>query len=176
VADEHHGLLAEREHLERPVRRGVREDPEVGLVPQHGLDHLVRVEALQQDARVGVHRHERLHVAAHVVESDRVDRGHADAALDALPRGGELRPGLVELRQESPAGLVEPSSFRGRLERPAGAVQELNVEVRLELLDRLARRGLGDPAQCAAARDAAEAHHVAVELQCLDLHTLSLLY
>ena len=86
VAHQHHGLLAERQHLERPARRGVREDPEVGLVPQHRLDHLVGVEALEQDPRVGVHRHERLHVAAHVVEPDRVDRRHADGALHTLPR------------------------------------------------------------------------------------------
>ena len=75
--------------------------------PQHRVDHLVRVQALERDPRVGVHRHERLHVAAHVVESDRVDRRDADGALDTLARGCELRPGAVEVRQQGPAGLVE---------------------------------------------------------------------
>ena len=84
MAHEHHGLLAERQHHERPASRGIGEDPEVGLVLEHRLDHLVGMQALEPDARVRVHRHERLHVAAHVVEPDRVDRRHADRPLDAL--------------------------------------------------------------------------------------------
>ena len=148
--------------------------PEVHLVPEHRLDHLVGMEALEQDARVRVHGHEGLHVAAHVVEADRVDRRHAHGALHPMPGRGEVRPRPLEARQEGPARLVEAAPLRRRLERPAGAVQELDVELGLELLDRLARRRLGDPAQAAPAGNAAEPHDVAEELEGLELHDLRL--
>ncbi len=174
VEDEHHGLLAERQHLERATRRGVREDAEVDLVAEDRLDHLVRVQALQEDARVGVHRHEGLHVAAHVVKPDRVDRGHPDGALHALPGRRQVGPGPLEACQEGPARLVEASPLLRRLDRPPGAVQQLDVELGLELLDRLARGGLGHPALGAAPGDAPESHDVAEELERLDLHGLQL--
>jgi hypothetical protein len=131
VADQHHRLLAERQDLERPVRRRVRQDPEVGLVAQdRPRPPCEGAGTPSRHAGIRIHRHERLHVAAHVVEPDRVDRGHADGALHALPRGGELHTGPVEIREERPAGLVEAPPLRGRLERPARSVQELDVEIR----------------------------------------------
>ena len=171
VDDDHHGLGAEVDDLERPRRDRVGEDPEVGLVVQHRLDDLVRVQAFQQHPRLGIRRHERLHVPAHVVQADRVDRGDADRALDALPGRLELAARLLEVLQQRPAGLVEALALLRRLERAPGAVEQRHVQLALELLDGLARRRLGDPVRRRAAGEAPQADHVAVELEGVEVHS-----
>ena len=77
----------------------IGQDAEVRLVVEHRLDHLVGVQALEEHPRVRIGGHERLHVAAHVVQADRVDRGHPHRALHPLPGGGEVGAGLLEARR-----------------------------------------------------------------------------
>ena len=114
--------------------------------------------------------HERLHVAAHVVETHRVDGGDPDRPLHALARRREVGARPREALEEGTRGLVEGPSLRGRLERPARAVEELGVQLGLELLDRLARPGLGDAVGGGAPGDAPQAHHVAEELDRVEVH------
>ena len=136
----------------------------------HRLHHLVRMQALEQHPRLRVGGHERLHVPAHVVQPDRVDGGHPHRAVDALPRGGQLGPRLLEALQQGAAGLVEGLPLLGGQERAARAVQQDRVQLALELLDGLARRGLGDRVGGGAAGEAPEPDHVAVELEGLEVH------
>ncbi len=111
------------------------------------------------------------------MEPHRVDGRHARRPLHALLGHLELRPGLLEPLQQRPAGLVEGVPlFRG-LERAPRAVEQGQIELRLQLLDGLAGRGLGDAIGRGAAREAPEPDHVAVELEGVQVHgpTLSLL-
>src|SRR5262249_36505832 len=88
----------------------------------------------------------------------------------ALLGGRHLPSGALEPCQERPARLVETPPLLGGLERPPRPIEKLHVELRLELLDRLARGRLSDAALGGAARHAPEADHVAKELERLELH------
>ena len=107
--------------LERPRRDGVGQDPEVGLVVDDRLDDLVRMQALEQHPRLRIRRLERLHVPAHVVQADRVDRGDPDRAVDALPGGLDLGARLLEVLQQRSARLVEEPPLLGRHGAGAGS-------------------------------------------------------
>ena len=157
--------------LERPRRDRVGEDPEVRLVVHDRLDDLVRVQAFEQHPRLRIRRLERLHVPAHVVQADRVDRGDPDRAVDALPGRLDLDARLLEVLQQRSARLVEEPPLLRRLKRAPGAVEQRHVQVALELLDGLARRRLGDPVRRRAAREAPQADHVAVELEGVEVHS-----
>jgi hypothetical protein len=128
------------------------------------------MQALQPHAGLRVRGHERLHVAAHVVQPHRVDGGHPHRPLHPLPRGGEIGPRLFESLEQRPAGVVEGAALVGGQERTAGAVEQRGVELGLQLLDGLARRGLRDGIGGGPAGDAAQPDHVAVELQRLEVH------
>ena len=145
VDDEHHGLGAQGHDLERPRRHRVGEDAEVRLVVQHRLHHLVRVQAFEQHPRLRIRRHEGLHVAAHVVQADRVDRGDPDRAFHALPGRRSSTRAFSKPCSSVAAGLVEELPLLRGQERAPGAVEQRHVQLALELLDGLARRRLGDP-------------------------------
>ncbi len=167
---QHHGLRSQREHLEGARRRRIGQDAEVRLVVEHRLHHLVGVQALEEHPRLRVRGHERLHVAAHVVQAHRVDRGHPHGALHPLAGGGEVGAGLVEALEQVAARVEEGLALLGGRERPPRPVEQRGVELALELPDGLARRRLGDAAGGGGAGEAAEPHDVAVEPQRLQVH------
>ncbi len=72
----------------------------------HRLDDLVRVQALELNARFRIERHEALHVAAHVVEADRVDRRHPHRSVD--PRLHRARPPALALSHASSRSRQAP--------------------------------------------------------------------
>ena len=137
--------------LERPRRDRVGEDPEVRLVVHDRLDDLVRVQAFEQHPRLRIRRLERLHVPAHVVQADRVDRGDPDRAVDALPGRLDLDARLLEVLQRAFGMPRRRAAPPPSPEAGAGAVEQRHVQVALELLDGLARRRLGDPVHRRAA-------------------------
>ena len=58
--------------------------------------------------------HEGLHVPAHVVETHRVDRGHAHRPFHALLGGAEAHPRVLEALEQITTGLEEDApGFRG---------------------------------------------------------------
>src|SRR5207237_1005393 len=94
------------------------------------------------DARVRIARHEALHVAAHVVEPDRVDGRDTDRPVHARLHRRHPRLRLLPRLEEAPTRLVEGLTLRRDDEWALRPVHERHAELRLEQLDRLARRRL----------------------------------
>jgi hypothetical protein len=140
VAHEGHRLRPERHDGEGAVGRRIRHDPDVRLALHHRFHHLVRMQAFQLDARLRVKRHEALHVPAHVVQADRVDRSDAHGAVHPRLHRRDLGPRLLPRLEQPPTGLVEGLALGGHDERALGAIEEGDAQLRLELLHRLARR------------------------------------
>src|SRR5438094_982944 len=134
-----------------------------------GTTAKVRIDAFELDARLRVEGHETLHVPAHVVQADRIDRRDAHGAVDPGLHGGNPRLGLVPRLEEPAARLIEGLTFGRHDERPLGPVQELYPQFGLELLHRLAGGRLGDEVLGRAARERAKSHDVAVEPEGLEV-------
>ena len=175
VTDERHRLGAQRHDRERTVGRWVGHDPDVRLALEDRLHHLVRMQALELDARLRIARHEALHVAAHVVEPDRVDGGDADRPVHARLHRRHPRLRLLPRLEEAPTRLVEGLTLRRDDEWALRPVHERHAELRLEQLDRLARRRLGDEVLLRPAGERAEPDDVAIEAQRLEMHAQTLL-
>ena len=176
MADEGHGLLAQRHHAERAVGRRVGHDAEVGLAGQHRFHDLVGMQALELDAGLGIERHELLHRPAHVVQADRVDGRHPHGAVDPGLDGGHLGLGLLPGLEDAAGGHVEGLALPGDHEGPLGAVDQHHAELRLELLHGLAGRRLGDEVLLGPAREGPEPDDVAVEPERFEVHAVSLLH
>jgi hypothetical protein len=134
----------------------------------------VRVQTLEQDLGVRVRGHEGLHVTAHVVKPDRVDRCHPNRPFHTLARRLEIPLRLLEPLNQGPTRFEEREALRRGLERTSGTVEERHVELVLDLLDRLARRGLRHAVGGGAARKAPEPDDVAVELQAVQVHAATI--
>jgi len=128
------------------------------------------MQALQEHARLRVLRHEGLHVPAHVMETDRVDGGHPHRPFHPLLGGKQARARIVESLEEISTGLEEDLTRLGRDQGPPGTVEEGHIELGLELLDGLARRGLRDAIARGGAGKAPEPHDFAKQLEGVEVH------
>ena len=144
MADEEHDLGAPREDGERTVRGRVGEQAQVRLVIQDGLDDPVRVEVLQPHLGLGIERHEALHVIAHDVDADRVYGRDPDDSGHLRSAGGDGQPDLFVAFKQGQDAVGEGLAFGCEHERPLAAVDEADVQLALELLDRLSGCGLRD--------------------------------
>src|SRR5437870_1893008 len=176
MADECHRLRAEGDDRQRPILWWIGHDADVRLVVHDRLDDLVRMQALELDADLGVERHEPLQVMAHVMQSDGINGGHADGAVDLGLDRGDLRLRLFPGFEHPAAGQIEALPLGGHGERPTGAVDEAHAQLTLELLDGLAGRRLGDVVDLGAAGEAPEPDDVAVEAKGLEMHRIAILH
>ena len=80
-----------------------------------------------------------MHVPAHVVEPDGVDRRDPDRPVDARLDDRDLRLGLLPRLEDGAGRRVEGLALGGDHERPLGPVDQGDPDLGLELLDPLAR-------------------------------------
>ena len=127
--DEHDRLLPPRLRLQRARAARVADDADVGLPLLDRLDDAIGVEVFETDVGLGVPAHELLHVAAHVVEADGVDRRHAHAARDLVMQ----RPDRIHQRiiagDDLPAAVIEHLPLAGRRQGPLGPLDEPHAEL-----------------------------------------------
>ena len=128
------------------------------------------VQTLELHPRRRVEGHEPLHVPAHVVEPDGVDRGDPHRAIDARLDDRHVRLGLLPRLEDGAARRVEGLALGRDDERALGAVDQGHPELGLELLHPLARGRLGDEVLLGPSGERAEPGHVAIEAEGLDVH------
>ena len=140
----HHGhrLLAERHDGEPAGRRRIGHDPDIRVVADDRLDHLVRVDELELDPRLRIERHEALLVATQIVQSDRVNGRDPHRTVDPRLHGSDLGPGFLPAVEERPARGVKGIALGRDHEGALGPIEQRHAELLLELLNGLARRGL----------------------------------
>ena len=68
------------------------------------------------------------------------------------------------------AAAVVARPFRGKHERPLGSVDQLDAEMRLQLIDDLARAGLRNPVFVGSARKATPPDDITKHFERLDVH------
>jgi hypothetical protein len=142
MADDGHGLLAQRHHREGAIRGRIGHDADVRLTAQYGFHHLVGMQALELHARLGIERGELLHRPADVVQADGIDCRHTNRAVDARLDRGKLGLGFLPRLEHRAAGLVQRAALRRDHERPLRAIDQDGADLAFELLHGLAGRRL----------------------------------
>ena len=127
------------------------------------------MEILQPHVRLRMPAHELLHVAAHVMQPDGVDRRHAHSAGHLLVERPHLILEGIVGGDDLPAAVEERLAFgRGR-ERPGGPVDEPHAEVGFELAHHLAGRRLRNAVFGGSLGEAAPRDDVAEDFQRLQV-------
>src|SRR5688500_3319 len=113
---------------------------------------------------------EALHVPAHIVQSDRVDRGDTHRSVELRLYGPDLGSGLVPETEDLAARLVELGALRRDDQRTLRPVDQRGAHLGFELRDGLAGRGLRHEVVFGATGEAAMPDDVAVQAERLQMH------
>jgi hypothetical protein len=170
--DEHDRLLPPRFRLKRARAARVADDADVGLPLLDRLDDAIGVEVFETDVGLGVPAHELLHVTAHVVEADGVDRRHAHAARDLVMQRPDRIHQRIVAGDDLPAAVIERLPLAGRRQGPFGPLDEPHAELRLQLPDDLAGGRLRHAVVLGRAGEAPPGDDVAEDRERLEVHVI----
>ncbi len=170
MADEHQRFVPPGNRAERVGLLRVAEDAELGVAAFDHLAHAMGMEVLQPHRRPRMLGGEPLHERAHVMQADRVDRGHDQAAgLGVVQRADFFFQLLVPLH-DLPAAVVEALALGGQIEGSLRAIEELDLQPLFNRLDDLAAVRLRNVVVVGGAREAPPVDHVAEDFEGSDVH------
>ena len=168
--NQHHPLRAQRNHLQVGRGGGIGDDPQVDFAVQDRVIDLVGPQVFQPHLGLGITPHEVLHAAAHVVQPDGVDRGHAHQPGDLHAKRADAGLDRIVEFQDLAKALETGLALGREHEGPLGAIDQLHAEMLLDAMDRLGGRRLADFVEDRPAGEALVLDDIAEDADGLDVH------
>ena len=146
MADKHQRLVVERNDGEFGILDGIRDETQVGTVPQDILVHLISLTIFDVDVHGRIALQEFPDKRGQVMQPDAVNgrdlNGAGDDVLELLQFAVQRLIGLDDLL----AVIVEHLAFLGEPELLSATFNQPRLESARQSTDRLADSGLRDPA------------------------------
>ena len=168
--DDRHLFGAEGYHVD--IERGDRigDDSHIDLGVENRLVNLLRRKVVELDLHLRVVHHKPLHVAAHLVKTDRIDRGDLDLFLVAAAHRSDAVENRVVRLDDLPERLVADFPFGGEAERTFRPVDQRHTDFFFEPLNGLRRRRLADLVDFGAPGKGLVKRDVAKNTEGIDFH------
>ena len=173
MADEDHHVLAQRDHLELRIPRGIGDEPEVHDIAENILVDLVGPAVFDMHIHRRVGLEEFLEVGRQIMKADGVDGGDADGAgddvLDLLQPAVQ---GIVRL-DDLLAVIVQHLAFAREPEFFLAPLDEQAFELAFQRTDLLADGRLRHVVDLGGLGEALRLGQITKHFQAFDLHNLS---
>ena len=170
MADKDERLFAERNDFQLGIFLRIRDEAEVNNIAEDIVINLVRPAILDVDVHGRVALHEPLDIRRQVVQTDGVNRRHADRAGNDVLQFLQLAVQRLISLDDLLAVIIEHLAFAREAELLFAAFDQQRFEHALHHADLLADRGLCNSADLGGLGEAFRFDQIAINFQTLDLH------